>query len=140
MLPTEHAGRTVDLAREAAGTPNTLVVAIDMEKGHKGALQETVSVVRTFAQFRLLRMQHTEGTRQKIDSLLFANIPQMVKHGTLSEAADRPADGKSEVILFSHTAKEGAAQGRSRDHHRAGGPTQCGPLRVHHPQTDPLPA
>lgn len=192
MLPTEHAGHAVDLAREAAATPNALVVsvsgdggynevvngvmaagttdtvcavlaagnandhqrttarqplaqaitdghvrdmdllhlstgdgpgtdavyahsyigfgltpvvAIDMEKGNKGAWKEMVSVVRTFAKFRPYRIQHTDGTRGKIDSLLFANIPQMAKHATLSEAQDRPADGKFEVILFEHTAK-----------------------------------
>ena len=192
MLPTEHAGHAVDLAKEAAGTPNALVVsvsgdggynevvngvmaagttdavcavvpagnandhhrttaraplaeaiaegqvrqmdllhlstggapeapavyahsyigfgltpvvAIDMEKGNKGALKEMVSVVRTFAQFRPFRIQHTDGTRQKIDSLVFANIPQMAKVATLSEAQDRPADGKFEVILFPHAAK-----------------------------------
>ena len=83
----------------------TPVVAIDMEKGNKGALKEMVSVVRTFAQFRPFRIQHTDGTRQKIDSLVFANIPQMAKVATLSEAQDRPADGKFEVILFPHAAK-----------------------------------
>ncbi len=192
MLPTEHAGHAVDLAKEAAGSPNALivsvsgdggynevvngvmaagstdavcavlpagnandhhrttareplaeaiaegevrdmdllhlstgggpgteavyahsyigfgltpVVAIDMEKGNKGALKEMVSVVRTFAQFRPFRIQHADGTRQKIDSLLFANIPQMAKYAVLSEAQQRPADGKFEVILFPHTAK-----------------------------------
>ncbi|MFI7744921.1 diacylglycerol/lipid kinase family protein [Kocuria rhizosphaericola] len=192
MLPTEHAGHAVDLAREAAGTPNTLivsvsgdggyheivngvmaagttdtvcavlpagnandhqrttarqplaqaiavgrvrqmdllhlatgagpgaqavhahsyigfgltpVVALDLEKGNKGAFKEMVSVVRTFARFRPFRIQHTDGTRQNIDSLLFANIPRMAKHATLSEAQDRPADGRFEVILFPHTAK-----------------------------------
>lgn len=83
----------------------TPVVAIDMEKGNKGALKEMVSVVRTFAQFRPFRIQHTDGTRAKIDSLVFANIPQMAKHATISQAQDRPADGKFEVILFPHTAK-----------------------------------
>lgn len=192
MLPTAHAGHAVDLAREAAGTPNALVVsvsgdggynevvngvmaagvtdavcavvpagnandhhratadqplaqaiaegqvrdmdllhlttgdgpggeavyahsyigfgltpvvAIDMEKGNKGALKEMVSVVRTFAKFRPYRIQHTDGTRATIDSLVFANISQMAKHATLSEAQDRPADGRFEVILFPHTAK-----------------------------------
>ena len=83
----------------------TPVVAIDMEKGNKGAWKETVSMVRTFAKFRPFRIQHTDGTRAKIDSLIFANIAQMAKYATLSEAADRPADGKFEVILFPHTAK-----------------------------------
>ena len=76
-----------------------------MEKGNKGAFKEMVSVVRTFAQFRPFRIEHTDGTRAKIDSLVFANIPQMAKHAILSEAEDRPADGRFEVILFPHTAK-----------------------------------
>ena len=76
-----------------------------MEKGNKGALKEMVSVVRTFAQFRPFRIQHADGTREKIDSLLFANIPQMAKYAVLSEAQQRPADGRFEVILFPHTAK-----------------------------------
>jgi diacylglycerol kinase family enzyme len=83
----------------------TPVVAIDMEKGNKGALKEMVSVVRTFAKYRPFRIAHTDGTRAKIDSLVFANIPQMAKYAVLSEAQDRPADGKFEVILFPHTAK-----------------------------------
>jgi diacylglycerol kinase (ATP) len=83
----------------------TPVVAIDMEKGNKGAWKEMVSVVRTFAKFRPFRIAHPDGTRQRIDSLVFANIPQMAKYATLSEAEDRPADGRFEVILFPHTAK-----------------------------------
>ncbi|MUN63786.1 diacylglycerol kinase [Kocuria sediminis] len=192
MLPTAHAGHAVDLAREAAGTPNALVVsvsgdggynevvngvmaagttdtvcavlaagnandhqrttarqplsqaiaegrpramdllritvgegpearavyahsyigfgltpvvAIDMEKGNKGALKEMISVVRSFAKYRPFRIQHADGVRRKFDSLVFANIPQMAKYATLSQAEDRPADGKFEVILFPHTAK-----------------------------------
>ncbi|MFI7484180.1 diacylglycerol/lipid kinase family protein [Kocuria sp. M1R5S2] len=192
MLPTAHAGHAVDLAKEAAGTPNALVVsvsgdggynevingvmsagttdtvcavvpagnandhhrttarkplaaaiaegrvremdllhlstgdgpgaqsvyahsyigfgltpvvAIDMEKGNKGALKEMVSVVRTFAKFRPFRIQHADGTRAKVDSLVFANISRMAKYATLSEAQERPADGKFEVVLFPHTAK-----------------------------------
>jgi hypothetical protein len=100
-----------ELGREAAGTPNALVVsvsgdggynevvngvmstgstdavctvvAIDMEKGSEGAFKETVSVVRTFAKFRPYRIQHTDSTRGKIDSLLFADIPRMAEHATL---------------------------------------------------------
>ena len=83
----------------------TPVVAIDMEKGNKGALKEMISVVRTFAKFRPFRIEHTDGVRRKIDSLVFANIPQMAKHATVSQAQDRPADGKFEVVLFPHTAK-----------------------------------
>ncbi len=83
----------------------TPVVAIDLEKGNKGALKEMVSVVRTFTQYRPFRIRHSDGTRQKIDSLVLANIPQMAKYATLSDAPDRPADGRFEVVLFPHTAK-----------------------------------
>ncbi|HSK32593.1 MAG TPA: diacylglycerol kinase family protein [Propionicimonas sp.] len=101
----KHPGAEAVYAHSYIGFGLTPVVAIDMEKGNKGAFKETVSVVRTFAKFRPHRIQHTDGTRQKIDSLLLANIPRMAKHATLSQAQDRPADGKFEVILFPHTAK-----------------------------------
>jgi diacylglycerol kinase (ATP) len=83
----------------------TPVVAIDLEKGNKGAFKEMLSVVRTFAKYRPFRIRHSDGSDQRIDSLVLANIPQMAKFATLSEAPDRPADGKFEVILFPHTAK-----------------------------------
>lgn len=101
----EGTGAKAVYAHSYIGFGLTPVVAIDMEKGNKGAFKELVSAVRTFAKFRPFRIQHADGTRQKIDSLLFANIPQMAKYATLSEAEDRPADGKFEVILFPHTAK-----------------------------------
>ncbi|MEX5299879.1 diacylglycerol kinase family protein [Kocuria sp. CPCC 205292] len=100
-----HPGAEALYAHSYIGFGLTPVVAIDMEKGNKGALKEMISVVRTFAKFRPFRIQHSDGTRAKIDSLVFANIPQMAKFATLSEAEDRPADGKFEVILFPHTAK-----------------------------------
>lgn len=100
-----HPGAQALYAHSYIGFGLTPVVAIDMEKGNKGALKEMVSVVRTFAQFRPFRIQHADGTREKIDSLLFANIPQMAKYAVLSEAQQRPADGRFEVILFPHTAK-----------------------------------
>ena len=100
-----HPGAQALYAHSYIGFGLTPVVAIDMEKGNKGALKEMVSVVRTFAQFRPFRIQHADGTREKIDSLLFANIPQMAKYAVLSEAQQRPADGCFEVILFPHTAK-----------------------------------
>jgi diacylglycerol kinase (ATP) len=100
-----EAGAEGMYAHSYIGFGLTPVVAIDMEKGNKGALKEMISVVRTFAKFRPFRIAHPDGTRQSIDSLVFANIPQMAKYATLSEAEDRPADGRFEVILFPHTAK-----------------------------------
>ncbi|GAA4777064.1 diacylglycerol/lipid kinase family protein [Citricoccus nitrophenolicus] len=48
------------------------VVAIDMEKGNKGALKEALSVVRTFAKYRPFRIRDSDGIRQRIDSLILA--------------------------------------------------------------------
>jgi diacylglycerol kinase (ATP) len=83
----------------------TPVVATDLEKGNKGAFKEMISVVRTFAKYRPFRIRHSDGTEQKIDSLVLANIPQMAEYATLSAADARPSDGKFEVVLFPHTAK-----------------------------------
>jgi hypothetical protein len=63
-----------------------------------------VSVVRTFARFRPFTIQLEGGARRSFDSLLFANIAEMAKYATLSEAG-RPDDGRFEVITLPRTAK-----------------------------------
>jgi diacylglycerol kinase family enzyme len=83
----------------------TPVMAIDLEKGSKGAIKEMFSVVRTFSKFKPFEIRQSDGKRRKFDSLVFANISQMAKYATLSEADDHPADGKFEVIVFPHMAK-----------------------------------
>ncbi|WP_258069753.1 diacylglycerol kinase family protein [Arthrobacter sp. SX1312] len=83
----------------------TPIMAIDLEKGSKGAIKEMFSVVRTFSKFKPFEIRQNDGQRRKFDSLVFANISQMAKYATLSEADDHPADGKFEVITFPHMAK-----------------------------------
>ncbi|MHA7189711.1 diacylglycerol/lipid kinase family protein [Arthrobacter sp. MDT2-16] len=83
----------------------TPIMAIDLEKGSKGAMKEMFSVVRTFRKFKPFEIRQSDGKRRKFDSLVFANISQMAKYATLSEADDHPADGKFEVITFPHMAK-----------------------------------
>lgn len=83
----------------------TPVMAIDIEKGSKGAIKEMFSVIRTFAKFKPFEIRQTDGKRRKFDSLVFANISEMAKYATLSTANDEPSDGKFEVILFPHMAK-----------------------------------
>jgi diacylglycerol kinase family enzyme len=83
----------------------TPIVAIDLEKGGKGAFKEMFTVVRTFAKFRPFEIRQTDGKRRRFDSLVFANISQMAKYATLSEADDDASDGKFEVITFAHQAK-----------------------------------
>ena len=94
----------VRYAHSYIGLGLTPVVAIDLEKGGKGSLREIVSVVRTFARFRPFAIELEDGGRRSVDSLVFANIPQMAKYATLSEDG-RPDDGRFEVITLPHTAK-----------------------------------
>jgi diacylglycerol kinase (ATP) len=63
------------------------------------------SVVRTFSKFKPFEIRQTDGKRRKFDSLVFANIPEMAKYATLSEADDKASDGKFEVIIFPHMSK-----------------------------------
>lgn len=83
----------------------TPIVAIDLEKGSKGAFKEMFTVVRTFAKFRPFEIRQKDGKRRRFDSLVFANISQMAKYATLSEADDDASDGKFEVVTFAHQAK-----------------------------------
>ncbi|GLY28782.1 diacylglycerol kinase family protein [Kineosporia sp. NBRC 101731] len=79
----------------------TPVVAVELEKGTKGSLREIVTVVRSFNNFRPLRVELADGGRIAIDSLVFSNIPQMAKVLKLSDNGD-PEDGLFEVTLTPH--------------------------------------
>lgn len=96
--PTEYAHSYI-------GFGLTPVMAIDLEKGSKGALKEMFSVMRTFSQFKPFEIRQAEGKRRKFDSLVFANIAEMAKYATLSEADNHPSDGKFEVVIFPHRSK-----------------------------------
>lgn len=98
-------GAPVVFAHSYIGFGLTPVMAIDIEKGSKGAIKEMISVIRTFSKFKPFEIRQTDGKCRKFDSLVFANIPEMAKYATLSEADDEPSDGKFEVILFPHMSK-----------------------------------
>lgn len=104
-----HTGEGSDSPAEYAhsyvGFGLTPVVAIDLEKGSKGALKEMVSVMRTFSKFEPFEIRQADGKRRRLDSLVLANIPEMAKYATLSDADDKLADGKFEVVLFAHRPK-----------------------------------
>jgi diacylglycerol kinase (ATP) len=91
-------------AHSYIGLGLTPVVAVDLEKGSKGSLKEMITTVRAFARFRPFEIQLGDGSRQRFDSIVFANISQMAKVATLSEDG-RPDDGRFEVITLEHTAK-----------------------------------
>jgi diacylglycerol kinase family enzyme len=95
----------VRYAHSYIGLGLTPVVAVDLEKGNKGSLREMVTAVRSFARFRPFEIEVPDGTRQRFDSLVFANITQMAKVATLADNQGRPDDGRFEVITLKHTAK-----------------------------------
>lgn len=99
------ADEVVRYAHSYIGLGLTPVVAVDLEKGGKGSLREMVTVVRSFAKFRPFEIEVEDGTRQRFDSLVFANIAQMAKVATLAEDQGKPDDGLFEVITLRHTAK-----------------------------------
>ncbi len=104
-LSLDQAGTEPVYAHSYIGFGLTPVVAIDLEKGSKGAAKEMFSVVRTFSKYKPFEIRQSDGEPRSFDSLVFANISQMAKYATLSEAGDQPADGKFEVITFPHMAK-----------------------------------
>ena len=93
----------VRYAHSYIGVGLTPVVAVDLEEGGKGSWREIVSVVRGFARFRPFPVRLEDGRRRTIDSLLFANIPEMAKYATLSEG--RPDDGVFEVVTQRRTGR-----------------------------------
>ncbi len=105
LISMDAAGSAPVYAHSYIGFGLTPVMAIDLEKGSKGAIKEMFSVVRTFSKFKPFEIRQSDGERRTFDSLVFANISQMAKYATLSEAGDHPADGKFEVITFPHMAK-----------------------------------
>jgi diacylglycerol kinase (ATP) len=96
--------RQTRYAHSYIGLGLTPIVAVDLEKGSKGSLREILTVVRAFARFRPFEVQREDGTNLRFDSIVFANIAQMAKVATLSEAGE-PDDGKFEVITLRHTEK-----------------------------------
>lgn len=91
-------------AHSYIGVGLTPVVAVDLEKGGKGSWREIASVVRGFARFRPFPIRLEDGRRRRIDSLVFANIPEMAKYARLSEGG-APDDGRFEVITQQRTGK-----------------------------------
>ncbi len=104
-IRTGNSGDAADYAHSYIGFGLTPVMAIDLEKGSKGALKEMISVMRTFSKYKPFEIRQADGKRRKFDSLVLANIAEMAKYATLSEADDRAADGTFEVVLLPHRSK-----------------------------------
>jgi len=104
-LTVEGTSPTTRYAHSYIGLGLTPVVAVHLEKGGKGSLTEALTVMRAFHHFRPFKIQLEDGSHQRFDSIVFANISQMAKVATLSEDDSRPDDGRFEVISVAHTAK-----------------------------------
>jgi diacylglycerol kinase (ATP) len=98
------ADASIRYAHSYIGLGLTPTVAVELEKGGKGSAREIVSVIRTFLRFRPFRIELEDGGRRSFDSLLFANIAEMAKYATLSDAG-RPDDGVFEVVALPHTSR-----------------------------------
>ncbi|MBM7795019.1 diacylglycerol kinase family protein [Paenarthrobacter ilicis] len=101
----QQEGGAAEYAHSYIGFGLTPVVATELEKGGKGALTEMVTVIQTFSKFEPFGIRLPDGKKHKFDSLVFANIPEMAKYATLSDAEPIPNDGKFEVIIFPHMPK-----------------------------------
>jgi len=104
-LTVEGSEPTTRYAHSYIGLGLTPVVAVDLEKGGKGSLREALTAMRAFARFRPFEIQLENGSRQRFDSIVFANISQMAKVASVSEDESRPDDGQFEVITVEHAAK-----------------------------------
>lgn len=91
-------------AHSYVGLGITPVVALELEKGGKGSLREVVTTVREFARFHPFELVMGDGTRQRYDSLVFANVRSMAKYAELSSDGD-PTDGAFEVVTIPHAGK-----------------------------------
>jgi diacylglycerol kinase (ATP) len=105
LTAEDSTGDVVRYAHSYIGLGLTPMVAIDLERAGKGSLREIVTVVRSFAKFRPFELEAEDGSRLRLDSLVFANIAQMAKVATLSEDQGQPDDGRFEVIALPHRAK-----------------------------------
>jgi len=97
--------RESSYAHSYIGLGLTPAVAVDLAKSGKGSLRELAATVSAFAQFRPFEIERPDRTRERFDSIIFANIDQMAKVATLSEDDGRPDDGAFEVVTMRHTAK-----------------------------------
>ena len=104
-LTVGRSSPTTRYAHSYIGLGLTPVVAVDLDKGGKGSIREALTAIRAFAGFRPFEIHLENGSRQRFDSIVFANISEMAKVATISEDDSRPDDGKFEVITVKHTAK-----------------------------------
>lgn len=79
-------------------------MALGLQRGNRGRVGEFLAALRTYGRLKPFTVRHARGAQSRLDSLIFANIPQMAKYFTLSDSAF-PDDGRFEVIALPHAAR-----------------------------------
>jgi len=95
--------KEVMYAHSYVGLGISPAVAVELNRHNLNPLTEALIVMRTFLKYRSFKIKHS-GNFIKLDSLLFANINQMAKVLKLA-SANRPDDGKFEIIAFPGASK-----------------------------------
>lgn len=96
-------GKRRRFAHSYVGLGLTPVVAVELNKNTLNALKELVLVVKTYWQYRPLKI-NIRGKMLRIDSLVLSNISGMAKVLKFDETST-PTDGKFEVSLVPHRHK-----------------------------------
>lgn len=84
----------------------TPTVAVELEKGGKGAWREILTTLQTLQKFQPFKVEFADGGQAEVDSILCANIDQMAKVAKLSDDG-QPDDGVFEVIALPHDSSLG---------------------------------
>jgi diacylglycerol kinase (ATP) len=118
-------------AHSYIGLGLTPAVAVDLQKSGKGSPRDLVTTVRAFAQFCPFEIERPDRTRERFDSIVFANIHQMAKVATLSDDDGRPDDGAFEVITMRRSARLKLLSTALRASARSGAAAQRNRVRLH---------
>lgn len=94
---------TTSYAHSYVGLGLTPLVAVELNRHSLSALKESWLAIKTFWKFRPFAID-IDGSHQRFDSLVFANIDRMAKYLTLSEDTE-PNDGRFEVVRWPHKSK-----------------------------------
>jgi diacylglycerol kinase (ATP) len=115
---------------------STLLMCLPAEGLGMGASSTAQTTLPPPAQFRPFEIERPDRTRERFDSIIFANIDQMAKVATLSDDDGRLDDGAFEVITMRHSARWKLLGAALRACTRGLAAAQHNRVRLHHDQGD----